>query len=86
MPILEAISHFVDANGRWPSYETIYKFINKLGIVESRTACGRDAGGTAAMMKLAREYRTSIGLDSPLEASPRMGRYALAMRSGYRKA
>ena len=26
------------------------------------------------MMKRAREYRTSIGLDSPLEASARMGR------------
>ncbi len=75
MPILEAISHFVDANGRWPSYETILKFINMAAIVvESPRRAWDDAGSTAEMMKRAREYRASLGLDSPSGDGARKGR------------
>jgi hypothetical protein len=76
MPIEEAIHHFVEANGRWPSYEHLYEFINKLGIiVESPNRVWHELGGTAAVIAKARVYRTSLGLKSP-EGTAKIGRPA----------
>jgi hypothetical protein len=74
MPLVEAIHHFVEANGRWPSYETIYQFINKLGIIVESPDRTWHQLGTAAVIEKGREYRTGLGLESPPGSGARKGR------------
>ena len=83
MPILEAISHFVDANGRWPSYETILKFINMAGIVvESPRRAWDDAGSTAEMMNAPASTGPAVGSTAQLVTARGRAGHGPASRSG----
>lgn len=62
LPLAEAIHHFVEANGRWPSSTDLFEFGQRLDISIER----HDRSvGWSAHLEQARNYRAELELESP---------------------